>query len=67
MCLKYIWDYISRPIAQIFRDCLEAVVFPWVWKKGNIVPVHKKYDKQNIKNFCPISLLSVYGKIFKKK
>lgn len=65
--LKIYGDYISRPIAQVFHDCLEAVVFPWVWKKGNSVPIHKKYDKQNIKNFRPISLLSVCGKILKKK
>ena len=36
-------------------------------EEGKIVPIHKKYDRQNIKNFHPISLLPVSGKIFKNK
>ena len=31
-----------------------------------MVPVHKKGDKQNSKNYCPISLLSVAWKIFER-
>ena len=36
------------------------------WKKGNVLPVFKKGDKQILKNYRPISLLSVCGKIFEK-
>ena len=35
-------------------------------KKANIVPVHKKKDKQFIKNYRPVSLLPVFGQIFEK-
>ena len=34
-----------------------------MWKKANVVPVHKKYDKTFIINYCPISLLPIFGKI----
>ena len=33
-------------------------------KKGNVVPTFKKNDQQLIKNYHPISLLSICGKIF---
>ena len=41
-------------------------MFPKEWKKANIAPVHKKSDKQLIKNYRPVSLLPVCGKIFEK-
>ena len=36
------------------------------WKKGNIVLIHRKGDKQNIKNCRPVSLLPMCGKIFER-
>ena len=35
-------------------------------KKGNIIPVHKKEDATSINDYCPISLLSIFGKIFER-
>ena len=40
--------------------------FPQEWKKANVVPVHKKNDKQPVKIFGPISLLPICGKIYKE-
>ena len=37
-----------------------------VWKKSNIVPTFKKGDKQCIKNYRPVSLLPVCGKVFER-
>ena len=34
--------------------------------KSNIIPAHKKNDKQLVNNYRPISLLPVFGKIFEK-
>ena len=36
------------------------------WNKGNMVLVHKKHDKQLIKNYQPVSLLPICSKIFEK-
>ena len=33
---------IIKPLSIIFQNCLESSIFPDDWKKGNIVPVHKK-------------------------
>ena len=41
-------------------------VFPDDWKKKNVVPIHKKAQKNLIKNYRPISLLPIFGKVFEK-
>ena len=35
-------------------------------KKGNIVLIHRKSDKQNLKNYRPVSKLPISGKIFER-
>ena len=35
-------------------------------KKANIVPVHKKENKNLIKNYCPVSLLPIFSKIYER-
>ena len=39
---------------------------PLRMEKANVVPVFKKNNKQELKNYRPISLLPVSGKIFKR-
>ena len=39
-------DSICKPLSIIFRNCLKAGYFPTIWKKANVVPVHKKRNKQ---------------------
>ena len=41
-------------------------LFPDNWKKANVFPFHKKESRQLKKNYRPISLLPVCGKIFEK-
>ena len=57
---------ICKPLELIFRSCLENGKSRTEWKKANVVPAHKKEDKQNLKNYRPISLLPVAGKIFER-
>ena len=33
---------------------------------ANVVPVHKKSDKQILKNYRPVSLLPICGKVFER-
>ena len=54
------------PLMVIFEKAIETGVYPEIWKRGNIVPVHKKESKNLVKNYRPISLLPICGKIFEK-
>ena len=53
-------------VLLIFEPCLESDTFPSEWNKANAVPVHKKGDKQSLKNYRSISLLPFCGKIFER-
>ena len=57
---------IYKPLEIIFRQALLTGGFPSESKKGNIVPIYKKSDKQNIKNYRPVSLLPICDKIFER-
>ena len=37
-----------------------------IWKRSNIIPVHKKNYKRLVNSYRPISLLPIFGKIFEK-
>ena len=64
--LKICGSSVCRPLQIIYKSCLDKGKFPQEWKKANVVPVHKKNDKQPVKNFGPISLLPICGKIYKE-
>ena len=62
--LKICGDSINKFLELIFKQTLVKSTYPSDWKKGNIVPVHKKSDKQNIKNYDPVPLPPICGKVF---
>ena len=64
--LKECGPSIYKPLEIIFNQCLNTRVSPSEWKKGNIVPIHKKGDKQALQNYLPVSLLPVCGKILER-
>ena len=51
---------------ECFEECLRTGTFPLEWKKGNVVPIFKKGDKQIYKNYRPVSLLPIFGKILER-
>ena len=64
--IKLCVDALLLPLKLIFENCLNQDLFPKMWKKANIVPVHKKNHKSLKQNYRPISLLQIFGKILEK-
>ena len=64
--IKICDDSIAHPLTLIFQNSLAAGIFANDWKKANIVPIHKKSDKQIVSNYRPVSLLPICSKIFEK-
>ena len=64
--LKICSSTIYRPLEIIFKGALSIGLFPSEWKKGNIVPIHKKGDKQVLKNYRSVSLPLICGKVFER-
>ena len=57
---------LLKPLTVLFVNSIKSSCYPDIWKKSNIIPLHKKSDKQLVENYRPISLLPIFGKIFKK-
>ena len=64
--IKICDESLVKLLLILFQNSIKLSHFPDIWKKSNILPVHKKNDKQLIQNYRPISLLPIFGKIFEK-
>ena len=52
------------PLRFIFKASFQEGVSSDCWKKPNFVPIHKKENKNLLKNYRPISLLLIFCKIY---
>ena len=65
--LKNCEPKLSYILPELFNKCLKESCFPDYWKVSLVVPVFKNVGERSIaKNYCPVSLLSVVGKVFEK-
>ena len=64
-CCKYVVPP-SVDLYKLFKSFLDKGKLPQEWKKAKVVPVHKKNDKQLVKNYCSISLLPICGECFER-
>ena len=60
--IKVCDESLLKPLLILFKNSLKLSYYPDIWKKSNIIPAHKKNDKQLL-NYRPISLLPIFGKI----
>ena len=64
--IKLCGNELVLPLKLIFVNILRTGIFPKQWKRANVTPVHKKENKQLIKNYRPISLLPILAKVFER-
>ena len=65
--LKNCEPELSYILGKLFNKCLKEYFFPDCWKVSSVVPVFKNVGERSAaKNYHPVSLLSVVGKIFEK-
>ena len=64
--IKIYTESFTIPLKIIFEESLKKQIFLEIQKKANVVPVHKKKDKNLIKNYRSNSLLPIFGKIFER-
>ena len=64
--IKHSALFILSPITFIFNTALKTGVFPERLKYAIVKPILKKGDPTSISSYRPISLLSVFSKVFEK-
>ena len=64
--IKLCDESVIKPLCMIYEKCIESGVYQSAWKKSNLVPTHKKESRQLKKNYRPISLLPIFGKLSEK-
>lgn len=57
---------IAPVITKIFNTCITQGEFPKSLKQAEVIPVYKKGKKSELTNYRPISLLSIFSKLFEK-
>ena len=57
---------ISGPLSNIFNISVQEGVFPSNLKQAKVIPVYKSDDETELGNYRPISLLSIFNRIFEK-
>ena len=61
--LKMCAAELVGPPSKLFSILFRTGVQPLSWKVANVVPIHKKKSKSALKNYRPVSLLSILSKV----
>jgi hypothetical protein len=64
--VKWCIGLLKIPLTNIYNASLESGIFPYKPKKAKVVPVHKKGDERNVRNYRPIASLPVFSKLLVK-
>ena len=64
--LKLIPDLILVPLCKVISTSFTSGIFPDALKICKVIPIHKGGSPDDLDNYRPISLLSIFDKIIEK-
>ena len=65
--IKLIKPDILPALTHIVNLSIATGFFPAFWKKSKIIPLHKKEDLLNPKNYRPVAIIPIFSKILERK
>ena len=60
------YTLLCVPLAKILNNSIKRGIYPEKLKIAKIVPIFKSDDEIDTNDYCPISLLSIFNRIFEK-
>ena len=64
--VKIAADFIAKPLHHIVTLSVMQQKFPRSWKFSKVLPLHKKEDQLERKNYRPVAILSPLSKVLEK-
>jgi ribonuclease P/MRP protein subunit RPP40 len=64
--LKELRAQLAKPLVEIFRSSIDSSEVPQEWRDANVTPIFKGGSKTEAKNYRPISITSVVGRLLEK-
>jgi hypothetical protein len=65
-CLMLGAEVLAEPLSEIINSSIKSGIFPEQWKEAIVVPILKKGDPKEPKNYRPVSCLTAASKILEK-
>ena len=64
--IKLVKPEILPALTHVINLSINTKIFPQTWKKAKIIPVFKKGDYLDSKNYRPVAILPIFSKILER-
>ena len=64
--LKLIKPYVIPAVTHIINLSIQTSTFPKKWKYSKVIPLYKKDDPLNAKNYRPVALVPILSKVLER-